>query len=89
MWTPPQEKGKEDLRVLSEQSPVPVACIPNAGLPQVVDGRMHYDVGPDEFADYLARYVTELGVNVIGGCCGVEIEYIRPLRDALPERLPG
>ena len=34
---------------------------PMPGLPQVVDGRMHYDMGPDDLADYLARYVTELG----------------------------
>ena len=86
--TGPAEMG-EHLRVLSEQSPVPVACIPNAGLPQVVDGRMHYDVGPDEFADYLARYVTELGVNVIGGCCGTTPEHLRAVIDRCADLTPG
>ena len=86
--TGPAEMG-EHLRVLSEQSPVPVACIPNAGLPQVVDGRMHYDVGPDEFADYLARYVTELGVNVIGGCCGTTPEHLRAVIDRCAGLTPG
>ena len=86
--TGPVEMG-EHLRVLSEQSPVPVACIPNAGLPQVVDGRMHYDVGPDEFADYLARYVTELGVNVIGGCCGTTPEHLRAVIDRCADLTPG
>ncbi|MXZ77204.1 MAG: methionine synthase [Acidimicrobiia bacterium] len=86
--TGPAEMG-EHLRVLSEQCPVPVACIPNAGLPQVVDGRMHYDVGPDELADYLARYVTELGVSVIGGCCGTTAEHLQAVVDRCADLVPG
>ena len=86
--TGPAEMG-EHLRVLSEQCPVPVACIPNAGLPQVVDGRMHYDVGPDEFADHLAQYVTELGVSVIGGCCGTTPEHLRAVIDRCASLTPG
>lgn len=86
--TGPAEMG-EHLRVLSEQCPVPVACIPNAGLPQVVDGRMHYDVGPDEFADYLARYVTELGVSVIGGCCGTTPDHLRAVINRCADLTPG
>ena len=43
---------------------------------------------PDEFLSRAQRWVSN-GVQVIGGCGGVEIEPIRPLRDALPERLPG
>ena len=86
--TGPAEMG-EHLRVLSEQCPVPVACIPNAGLPQVVDGRMHYDVGPDQLADYLARYVTELGVSVIGGCCGTTPEHLAAVIDRCADLVPG
>ena len=40
----------------------------------------------EEFVARAQRWVSE-GVQVIGGCCGVELEYIRPLRGALPERL--
>ena len=79
----------EHLRVLSEQSPMPIACIPNAGLPQVVDGRMHYNVGPDEFAGHLARYVTELGVSVIGGCCGTTTEHLAAVIDRCAGLTPG
>ena len=86
--TGPAEMG-EHLRVLSEQCPVPVACIPNAGLPQVVDGCMHYDVGPDELADYLARYITELGVSVIGGCCGTATEHLQAVIDRCADLVPG
>ena len=86
--TGPAEMG-EHLRVLSQQCPVPVACIPNAGLPQVVEGRMHYDVGPEEFAGHLARYVTELGVSVIGGCCGTTPEHMRAVIERCADLAPG
>ncbi len=67
--TGPAEMG-EPLRYLSQHSRLPVSCQPNAGLPSVVDGKMHYDLTPDQLADHLARFVTELGVTVVGGCCG-------------------
>src|SRR5215470_9203663 len=36
-----------------------------------------------------AKAWVDSGVQIIGGCCGIELEHIRPLRDALPKRLPG
>ena len=36
----------EHLRYLSQRSPIPISVLPNAGLPSVVDGRMHYDLTP-------------------------------------------
>ena len=60
----------EALRHLSGASRVPIACVPNAGLPSVVDGLMHYDLTPEGLAEHLHRFVTEFGVSVIGGCCG-------------------
>jgi 5-methyltetrahydrofolate--homocysteine methyltransferase len=60
----------EALRHLSGASRVPIACVPNAGLPSVVDGNMHYDLTPEDLADHLHRFVTEFGVSAIGGCCG-------------------
>src|SRR5580658_2493027 len=60
----------EALRHLSGASRVPIACVPNAGLPSVVDGLMHYDLTPDDLAEHLHRFVTEFGVSIIGGCCG-------------------
>ncbi|MGH9091823.1 MAG: methionine synthase [Acidimicrobiales bacterium] len=67
--TGPVEMG-EPLRHLSAHSRVPISSLPNAGLPSVVDGRMHYDLTPDALAEHLHRFVTELGVTAIGGCCG-------------------
>jgi 5-methyltetrahydrofolate--homocysteine methyltransferase len=86
--TGPAEMG-EHLRVLSQQSRLPIACIPNAGLPSVVDGHMHYDLTPDELADYLARYVTELGVTVIGGCCGTTPEHLQAVIERCRDLTPA
>ena len=66
----------EPLRYLSEHSPVPVAAIPNAGLPSVVDGQMHYDLSPADLATHLSHFVTDFGVSVIGGCCGTTAEHL-------------
>ena len=74
--TGPQEMS-EHLRHLSQHARTPISCIPNAGLPSVVDGKMHYDLTPDQLADHQARFVTELGVSVIGGCCGTTPEHLR------------
>ena len=78
----------EALRHLSGASRVPIACVPNAGLPSVVDGNMHYDLTPDELAEHLHRFVTEFGVSVIGGCCGTTPDHLAAVvarcADAVP-----
>lgn len=66
----------EHLRYLSQHSRIPISVLPNAGLPSVVDGKMHYDLGPEALADYLERFVNDLGINVIGGCCGTTPEHM-------------
>ncbi|HEV8297462.1 MAG TPA: methionine synthase [Acidimicrobiales bacterium] len=86
--TGPAEMG-EHLRVLSHHSRLPISCLPNAGLPSVKDGHMHYDLTPDELAEYQHRFVTELGVNVIGGCCGTTPEHIRAVIDRCRDLTPA
>ena len=75
----------EALRHLSAASRVPIACIPNAGLPSVVDGKMHYDLTPEDLAEHLHRFVTEFGVSAIGGCCGTTPAHLA----AVVERCAG
>jgi 5-methyltetrahydrofolate--homocysteine methyltransferase len=79
----------EPLRQLSETAPMPLSCLPNAGLPSVVDGKMHYDLSPEALAEHLSKFVTEYGVQVVGGCCGTTPEHlehvvqaVRPLKVA-------
>ncbi len=76
--TGPQEMA-EHLRYLSQTWPGPISVLPNAGLPELVDGRTHYPLNPTEFAGWLERFVVEDGVNVIGGCCGTGVEHVRAL----------
>ena len=68
----------------------PIGIYPEAERTDYVDAHrdetMDTKLTPDEFVARAQRWVAE-GVQVIGGCCGVELEYIRPLRDALPARL--
>ncbi len=75
----------EALRHLSGASRVPIACVPNAGLPSVVDGKMHYDLTPEGLAEHLHRFVTEFGVSAVGGCCGTTPEHLA----AVVERCAG
>jgi len=79
----------EPVRYLSENATVPVSIIPNAGLPSVVDGAMHYDLGATEMAEHLHSFVTEYGVSVVGGCCGSTPEYISTIVDALADATPA
>src|SRR5687768_7878391 len=60
--TGPREMS-EHLRHLTTHSRLPVSCLPNAGLPSVVDGKMHYDLTPDELAEFHARFITDFGVS--------------------------
>ena len=68
----------------------PIAIYPEAERTDYVhahrDESMDTKLTPDEFVARAQRWVAQ-GVQVVGGCCGVELEYIRPLRDALPARL--
>jgi 5-methyltetrahydrofolate--homocysteine methyltransferase len=79
----------EHLRHLSANSPMPISCLPNMGLPSVVDGKMHYDLSPDEFVDYQTRFITELGVQVVGGCCGSTPEHLRRLAEVAKDLTPA
>ncbi|SKB12216.1 Methionine synthase [Planktothrix sp. PCC 11201] len=72
---------KEHIRYLSEHSPFIVSCIPNAGLPENVGGKAHYKLTPLELKMALMHFVEDLGVQVIGGCCGTRYEHIQALAE--------
>ncbi len=81
---------QEHLRYLSKNSPLPISVLPNAGLPSIVDGRTFYDLTAEQLADYHRRHVTELGVSIVGGCCGTTPEHLRQVVEAVHgvERAP-
>jgi len=78
----------DSIRYLGEFSPVPVSCIPNAGLPLNEGGKTVYPMGPDEMAESLARFVKDFGVGVVGGCCGTTPEHIRRMIAAIGRPKP-
>ncbi len=75
------------IRELTEYSQVPVIMKPNAGLPAFTDGKTVYDVSPEEFAEVMMSAVN-LGVRIVGGCCGTSPEYIAELTGALANTSP-
>ncbi|MEY2983953.1 MAG: 5-methyltetrahydrofolate--homocysteine methyltransferase [Cyanobacteriota bacterium] len=72
---------KEHVRYLSEHSPFVVSCIPNAGLPENVGGQAFYRLTPVELQMSLMHFIEDLGVQVIGGCCGTRPDHIKALAD--------
>ena len=73
------EHMREPVRWLTENMPLPISTIPNAGLPLNVGGRAVYPMQPEPMALALGEFVGELGVNIVGGCCGTTPEHIRRL----------
>ncbi len=57
---------------------LPLVAIPNAGLPQRVDGRLAYMATPEYFQVY-ARRLYKAGANAVGGCCGTTPEHVRKI----------
>ena len=72
----------EQIRRLSPYARVPLLAKPNAGLPEMVDGRAVYHCPPEEFASY-TRALAEAGVRVFGGCCGTTPAHIAALKAAV------
>ncbi len=80
---------QEHLRHLSQHSPIPISVLPNAGLPSVVDGRTYYDLTPAELASFHRHHVEDLGITVVGGCCGTTPEHLRQVVEAVRNVTPA
>jgi 5-methyltetrahydrofolate--homocysteine methyltransferase len=83
------EQMKEHIRYLSAHSPFVVSCIPNAGLPENIGGVAHYRLTPLEMKMQLMHFVEDLGVQVIGGCCGTTPAHIGALAELAAELTPA
>ena len=83
------------VKRLAAATALPIAVKPNAGLPQVVEGRTVFTVGPTEFAQDVAALV-KAGASIVGGCCGTTPAHISAVHDTLtaqpstlnPQRAP-
>src|SRR3954449_797862 len=76
------EDMRDAIRFLGEFSPVPVHCIPNAGLPiQGPDGETIFPEKPEPLAAALGEFVENYGVSIVGGCCGTTPDHIRAIAE--------
>ncbi|MGH3383172.1 MAG: methionine synthase [Nocardioidaceae bacterium] len=76
--TGPDEMS-EHLRHLSRHATIGLACMPNAGLPQLGPNGAEYPLTPKELADAHDTFTREYGLALVGGCCGTTPEHIRQL----------
>lgn len=78
------------IDVFAANASVPVIVNPNAGLPEVRDGKTVYAMDAEQFSDFSAE-LCRRGGTILGGCCGTTPEYIRKLREKtrdIPYTLP-
>ena len=76
---------------LEKHASIPILVMPNAGLPESVNGETIFNVDPDEFASYMTQ-IAKMGVSYLGGCCGTTpahlkamIEATKDIKDKVPE----
>ena len=78
------EDMRDAIRFLGEHCPVPVACIPNAGLPlQGPDGETIFPEKPEPLAEALKEFVERYGVGIVGGCCGTTPAHIAAIAERI------
>jgi len=81
------EDMRDAIRFLGEFCPVPVACIPNAGLPlQGPDGETIFPEQPGPLADALGEFVERYDVGIVGGCCGTTPAHIAAIVERIGSR---
>lgn len=73
--TGPQEMASH-IHWLAEHWPHLISVLPNAGLPEMLDGKVHFPLQPAQMAKWMERFLREDGVNILGGCCGTNEDHI-------------
>ncbi|MFD9210548.1 methionine synthase [Streptomyces sioyaensis] len=78
----------EHLRYLARHARVPLACMPNAGLPVLGKNGAHYPLTAGELADAQETFVAEYGLSLVGGCCGTTPEHLRQVVERVRGTVP-
>jgi len=79
----------ESLERMAAVTKLPFVAMPNAGSPQLVDGRYIYLSSPEYMAEYAKRFIQRAGVSIVGGCCGTTPVHIRAIRSAVRALRPS
>jgi 5-methyltetrahydrofolate--homocysteine methyltransferase len=74
---------RESVRYLGERCSHVVSCLPNAGMPENVDGKAVYKLSPEALASALSEFVRDFGVGIVGGCCGTTPEHLQRVVEAI------
>ncbi len=78
----------EVMEIMTQEDTGYLSAMPNAGMPKLIGGRYMYLSSPEYMASY-AKQMVEIGVNIVGGCCGSTPEHIALIRQAVAGRKPG
>ena len=82
------EKMSDHIRYLCSHTDRFISAIPNAGLPENIGGETVYPLTPEKMAATLTHFVDDLGVNIVGGCCGTTPEHLKHLVEAVGDKAP-
>src|SRR5262245_31553419 len=85
--TGPQQMA-ENVRYLCQNSKFPVSVIPNAGIPENVGGHAVFKETPESLSKDLAHFARDLGVNIVGGCCGTTPAHLKAVVEAVKGLTP-
>jgi len=86
--TGPQEMA-DHVHWLSKNWPKKISVLPNAGLPEMHHGHVHFPLAPDQMAKWMERFLKEDGIHIIGGCCGTNEAHIAALDAMLQKQEKG
>ncbi|MCS6873569.1 MAG: methionine synthase [Pyrinomonadaceae bacterium] len=78
----------ENVKFLCENAPFAVSVLPNAGLPEIKDGKQFYPETPEDFSAKIERFAKEFGVNIVGGCCGTTPAHLKLVVEKMQGVLP-
>ena len=79
---------REHVRTLSRHSRLPISVLPNAGIPYLENDATVYPLDPYGLAEAQREFVTDLGVNIVGGCCGTTPEHLAAVVEAVSDLTP-
>ena len=69
------------LDVLSRLWPRAVACVPNAGLPILVEGKSEFPLRPEPMAETVGKFIGRFGLGIVGGCCGTTPAHLAAINE--------
>jgi len=85
--TGPQQMA-ENVRYICQNWSRPVSVIPNAGIPENVGGHAVFKETPESLAKELQHFARDLGVNIVGGCCGTTPAHLKAVVEAVKDLAP-